>query len=298
MSNLTFHHALSLSVCDRVGLCYQGCMNWEDQWLTLLTTTILLQWIVESVLERIQSGFYAQVTKYEDLVWTLTSTVLPTVVPLFFHLPSAQPLCLNMVVVTKIGLIRAQARMWEAFHYSRPDDFFISNQRSSMFIHFISTHYPSWFWVVLSFCTLKVILPQINDSMKLLSSFIALFLAISAFAIPSPSLVHYAQLSKRNILYNTVKPKLVLPDNQTSLTPPVGDASFVLLGVGYQNYTCAGDKYTWVYINDFMPILSLFDCSVLQGRWPSSSICHVCQRRTPRFSIRAKTLLSTCFPSL
>ncbi len=38
---------------------------------------------------------------------------------------------------------------------------------------------------------------------------------------------------------STSQAKLVLPEGQTALTAPTGDPSFVLLGVGFQNYTCS-----------------------------------------------------------
>jgi len=41
---------------------------------------------------------------------------------------------------------------------------------------------------------------------------------------------------------------LVLPSTQTALVPPSSPASFVLLGVGFQNYTCSSaGTYTYVF---------------------------------------------------
>lgn len=70
--------------------------------------------------------------------------------------------------------------------------------------------------------------------MKLLSAFLTLCLATFVAAHPGG---HPKTCS-------TSRAKLVLPDGQTNLTAPTGDPSFVLLGVGYQNYTCgATGKY-------------------------------------------------------
>jgi len=38
---------------------------------------------------------------------------------------------------------------------------------------------------------------------------------------------------------STSNAKLVLPAGQTALAEPTGDLSFILLGVGLQNYTCS-----------------------------------------------------------
>jgi len=78
-----------------------------------------------------------------------------------------------------------------------------------------------------------------------LSAFVTLFLAVLAVAVPTPLLGDYPQLSKRHKACSTSQAKLVLPAGQTNLTAPTGDVSFVLLGVGYQNYTCgATGTYT------------------------------------------------------
>jgi hypothetical protein len=42
---------------------------------------------------------------------------------------------------------------------------------------------------------------------------------------------------------------LVVPSTQTALVPPTSPASFVLLGVGFQNYTCSSaGTYTYVLL--------------------------------------------------
>jgi len=44
-----------------------------------------------------------------------------------------------------------------------------------------------------------------------------------------------------------ISSKLVLPSTQTALVPPSSPAAFVLLGVGFQNYTCtAAGTYAYV----------------------------------------------------
>lgn len=76
-----------------------------------------------------------------------------------------------------------------------------------------------------------------------LSVFVTLFLAIFATAVP---LGDFAQFSERHCeTCSTSNAKLILPSGQTNLTATSGDASFVMLGVGYQNYTCgAAGTYT------------------------------------------------------
>jgi len=65
----------------------------------------------------------------------------------------------------------------------------------------------------------------------LLSAFVTLFLSIFAAAVP------FGDQHRKTC--DTTSAKLVLPDGQTNLTAPTGSPSFVLLGVGYQNYTCS-----------------------------------------------------------
>jgi hypothetical protein len=55
------------------------------------------------------------------------------------------------------------------------------------------------------------------------------------------------------------KLELILPENQTALAQPTGPATAVLLGVGYQNYTCSAEgKYTAAGA-----VADLFDLSCL-----------------------------------
>jgi len=65
---------------------------------------------------------------------------------------------------------------------------------------------------------------------------------------------------------STSNAKLVLPEGQTALTPPTGDPSFVLLGVGFQNYTCsASGNYTSIGAT-----ADLFDLSCLSESNPKA----------------------------
>ena len=69
----------------------------------------------------------------------------------------------------------------------------------------------------------------------LLSAFVVPFLAVFAVAVP-------AEHCK---ICSTCNAKLVLPAGQKNLTAPTGDPSFVLLAIGFQNYTCsAAGTYT------------------------------------------------------
>ena len=69
----------------------------------------------------------------------------------------------------------------------------------------------------------------------LLSAFVSLFFAIFAVAVPTPEGGKHGENHKTCDIKDL---KLVLPEGQTNLTAPTGDPSFVLFGVGYQNYTC------------------------------------------------------------
>jgi len=74
------------------------------------------------------------------------------------------------------------------------------------------------------------------------SVFVTLSLAVLAIAVP---LGDFSQFSKRCETCSTSNAKLILPSGQTNLTATAGDASFVMLGVGFQNYTCgATGTYT------------------------------------------------------
>lgn len=95
----------------------------------------------------------------------------------------------------------------------------------------------------------------------LLSTFVTLSLTIFAVAAPSPLRELSARACKT---CNTSNAKLVLPPNQTNLTAPTGDLSFVLLGVGYQNYTC-GTAGTY---SSAGALAKLFDLSCLSEKNP------------------------------
>jgi len=98
-----------------------------------------------------------------------------------------------------------------------------------------------------------------------MSSFF-IMLALAASAIAAPGFSGFpappAGLSKPSPGAHTcsvVSDKLVLPAGQTVLTAPTDPTSFVLLGVGYQNYTCsAAGTYT-----SAGAIADLFDLSCL-----------------------------------
>jgi len=85
-----------------------------------------------------------------------------------------------------------------------------------------------------------------------LSAFVIFFLAVSAVAIPHP-------LNRLCKTCSTSNAQFVPPANQTNLTAPSGDPSFVLLGVGFQNYTC-GNTSTYTSAG---ATAALFDLSCL-----------------------------------
>jgi len=70
-------------------------------------------------------------------------------------------------------------------------------------------------------------------------------LAVFAFAFPAPELI-FGRSSEHCTTCSTSNAKLVLPAGQQNLTAPTGDPSFVLLAIGYQNYTCSAQgTYTF-----------------------------------------------------
>jgi hypothetical protein len=96
-----------------------------------------------------------------------------------------------------------------------------------------------FFWAPCSSSRTQLLPPYNLDTMRLLSAFVTLCLAIFVVAIPARDNHKHPKTCK------TTNAKLVLPAGQTNLTAPTGDPSFVLLGVGYQNYTCsASGRFT------------------------------------------------------
>jgi len=98
------------------------------------------------------------------------------------------------------------------------------------------------------------------------SFFITLALAASAIAAPGFPGFHPppANLAPPGAHTCGVSANLVLPSNQTVLAEPTAPVSFVLLGVGYQNYTCnAAGTYT-----SAGAVADLFDISCLSKITP------------------------------
>jgi hypothetical protein len=96
-----------------------------------------------------------------------------------------------------------------------------------------------------------------------LSIFVILFFsAIFTIAVPVPEFEFgsgHPELDERCKTCSTSKAKLVLPEGQTNLTATMSAPSFVMLGVGFQNYTCsAAGTYTSVGAT-----ADLFDLSCL-----------------------------------
>ncbi|EKM50304.1 uncharacterized protein PHACADRAFT_264923 [Phanerochaete carnosa HHB-10118-sp] len=99
---------------------------------------------------------------------------------------------------------------------------------------------------------------------KLLSAFALLGLALAALAVPSPAGPRTLQkrfgplcdLSHDNI--STVIPASINDGQARPLLPPIADSpTFVVLGVGYANYTCLPNG-TWLSLGG---LLELFDIS-------------------------------------
>lgn len=82
----------------------------------------------------------------------------------------------------------------------------------------------------------------------------ALFLALAAFI---PLVASGASSCDIN------KAQLVLPPNQTALTPPIGPPLFIAAAFGVQNYTCNATSHTYTSTG---AVAELLDISCLYGK--------------------------------